>query len=125
MNQKLQANIAIVDDHTLTLKTLSCRIASLGYNVVLEAENGKELTDKMKTNPVPDICLLGISMPSTSGIETAIRMKKEWPGVKILYFSMHNSETYTNKLKEIGVDGFISKKAPFAKLNDALLNILQ
>ena len=125
MNKKIPASIAIVDDHILTRKTLSCRFASLGYNVVMEAGNGKELTDKMKTHPAPDICLLDINRPAMSGIETAIQMKKEWPHVKIVFFSTHNSDSYTARLKEIGVDGVISKKQPFAKLNDTLMNIIQ
>jgi len=125
MSKKIPTNIAIVDGHILTRKTLCCRFTSLGYNVVMEAENGKELTDKLKTHYPPDVCLLSIDTPAISGIETAICMKKEWPNVKILFFTMHSSEAYTSKLKEIGVDGFISKKQPFAKLNDALLNIIQ
>lgn len=124
MSKKIPANIAIIDDHTLTRKTLSCRFASLGYNVVMEAGNGQELTAKMKTHPAPDVCLLGINR-TASGIEAAIRMKQQWPDVKILFFSMHNSDACTARLKAIGVDGFVSKKQPFEKLNDALINIIQ
>ena len=125
MSEKILGTLAIVDDHALTRKTLSCRFASLGYTIVLEAENGTEFVDKMKTHSVPDICLLGINRPSMGSLVTAIRMKREWPGIKILFFSMLNSDAYADNLMKIGVEGFISKSAPFAELNDTLLSMMQ
>lgn len=125
MSDKISGTLAIVDDHAMTRKTLSCRFASLGYMIVLEAENGTECIDKMKTHSVPDICLLGINRPSMGCLETAIRMKREWPGIKILFFSMLNSDDYADNIKKIGVDGFISKHASFAELNAALLNMMK
>jgi DNA-binding NarL/FixJ family response regulator len=38
---------------------------------------------------------------------------------------MLKSDAYIDKLREIGIDGFISKNVPFAKLHDALLSIIQ
>jgi DNA-binding NarL/FixJ family response regulator len=125
MSKKTPATIAIVDDHALTRKTLSYRFASLGYNVVMEAENGKEFIDQIMTHSAPDICLLDVKMPITDGVETAMLVKRKWPGIKILFFSMPKSDAYISQLMDIGVDGFISKHAPFAELNNALLNIMK
>jgi DNA-binding NarL/FixJ family response regulator len=127
MSEKIPATIAIVDDHALTRKTLSCRFASLGYNIIMEAENVKQFIDQITVHSslAPDICLLDIREPVTGWLETAIRFKRNWPGIKILFFSMPKSDTYINKLMEIGVDGFISKKAPFEELNKALLNLVK
>lgn len=125
MSDTIPGTLAIVDDHALTRKTLSCRFASLGYTIILEAENGNECIDKMKTHLAPDVCLIGINRPSMGSLQTAIRIKREWPGIKILFISMLNSDAYADNLKKIGVDGFIPKSAPFAELNDALSNMMQ
>lgn len=125
MNDMIPGTLAIVDDHALTRKTLSCRFASLGYTIVLEAESGYEFINKMKTHSAPDICLIGINKPSMGSINMAIRMKSEWPGIKILFFSTLSSDTYINNLKKTGGDGFVSKSAPFAQLNHALLKMMQ
>jgi DNA-binding NarL/FixJ family response regulator len=125
MSEKISGTLAIVDGHALTRKTLSCRFTSLGYTIVLEAESGNEFIAKMKTHSAPDICLLGINRPSMGNLETAILMKREWPGIKILFFSMFDNDAFTDTLNKIGGDGFISKRAPFAELNDALLNMMQ
>ena len=125
MKEKSPATVAIVDEHLLTRKTLSCRLFPLGFNTVLEAENVKEFIDQMAVHPVPDICLVDIKMPVSVWLETVIRLKKNWPGTKILYFSMPVSEAYISQLMEIGVDGFISKKSPFKELHNALLNTMK
>jgi DNA-binding NarL/FixJ family response regulator len=123
MYEKIPATIAIVDYHALTRKTLSCRLASLGYDVIMEAENVKEFIDQLKAHSAPNIVLLDAKMPVAGWLATAIHMKRIWPGIKILFFSMPKSEAYISRLMEIGVDGFISKKAPFEELNKALLNM--
>lgn len=125
MCDKIPATIAIVDYHALTRKTLSCRLASLGYDVSMEAENIKEFIDQIMVHSTPNIVLLDAKMPITEWLDTVIRVKRNWPGIKILFFSMPKSETYINQLMEIGVDGFISKKVPFEELNKELLNIIK
>jgi DNA-binding NarL/FixJ family response regulator len=125
MSDKIPGTIAIVDGHALTRKTLSCRFSSLGYTVVMEAENGKEFIDKLKAHSTPDVCLLDVNLPVAGVFETTIRVKREWPGIKILLFSMFKSDAYIGKLKEMGVDGFISKSASFSELNDALISIMK
>jgi DNA-binding NarL/FixJ family response regulator len=124
MSKKIPATIAIVDDHALTRKTLLCRFASLGYNVVINAGNGKEFTDTIKSRQMPDLCVLGANMIISGAIETAIQMKKDWPGIKILFFSMLTGDGDINKLIEIGVDGVISKNASFTELKNAVVRII-
>jgi two-component system, NarL family, invasion response regulator UvrY len=125
MSKMISGTLAIVDDHALTRKTLSCRLASLGHVIILEAESGNECIAKMKGHSAPDICLIGINRPCFSSLETAIRMKRHWPEIKILFVSMLNSDDYADNLNKIGVEGFVSKRAPFAELHAALLEILK
>ena len=125
MKEKVPATVAIVDEHLLTRKTLSCRLASLGFDTVMEAENVKEFIDQMTALRAPDICLVDIKMPVTGWLEMAIRMKRHWPGIKILFFSMPVSDAYISQLMEIGVDGFVSKKSTFKELHNALLKTVK
>src|SRR5687768_13628228 len=125
MSEMISGTLAIVDGHALTRKTLSCRLASLGYDVILEAESGNECIAKMKTHSAPDICLIGINRPCMGSLETAIRMKREWPEIKILFVSMLNSDDYADNLKKMGVAGLVSKRAPFAELHAVLSNLME
>src|SRR5581483_901917 len=122
MKKELPLTIAIVDDNALIRESVKFRLSSLGYNVIMEAENGQEFLDKLHENAVPDVCVLDINMPVMDGLETTIHLKKEWPAIKIIFFSMEDRSVYFNKGIELGADGFVAKDAPFAELNNMLIS---
>jgi DNA-binding NarL/FixJ family response regulator len=124
MKQELPVTIAIVDDNALIRESVKFRLSSLGYNVVLEAENGQEFLDKLHVNRAPDICVLDINMPVMDGMETTVHLKKDWPGMKIIFFSMEDRSIYYSKGIELGADGFVAKDAPFAELNNMLISLM-
>jgi DNA-binding NarL/FixJ family response regulator len=112
--------VAIVDDHAMLRQAINLRLSLLGYKIVLEAENGKIFLDQLRVLPTPPhICLLDINMPVMDGFEAAIELKKNWPAIKILFFSMHNSKAYVSRAHQIGADGFLSKDASLEDLKKA------
>ena len=126
MENAQSVTIAIVDDHKMLRQAINLRLSLLGYKVVLEAENGKDLLDRlpaMKTEP--DVCLLDINMPVMNGFETAIELKKRWPCIKIIFFTMHNSKAYIVKAYQIGVHGFLPKDASTEDLKQALSDAMK
>jgi DNA-binding NarL/FixJ family response regulator len=124
MKKEYPITIAVVDDNALIRESVKFRLKSLGYNVVMEAENGQEFLDKLQESNTPDICVLDINMPVMNGLETTVHLKKEWPAMKIIFFSMEDSSIYVNKGIQLGVDGFVAKDAPFAELNNMLLSVI-
>ena len=124
MKKEIPITIAVVDDNALIRESVKFRLNSLGYNVVMEAENGQEFLDKLHVSKMPDICVLDINMPVMDGLETTLHLKKEWPAMKIIFFSMEDSSIYINKGIQLGADGFVAKDAPFADLNNMLLSII-
>lgn|SRR5688572_20723293 len=125
MENEQPISIAVVDDHAMLRQAITLRLNLLGFKVVLEAENGKDFLDKLsQLQAPPAICLLDINMPVMDGFEAALALKKHWPGIKILFFSMHNSNAYLNKAQQIGADGFLSKDASFDELNQALKGLI-
>nr|WP_205510714.1 response regulator transcription factor [Longitalea arenae] len=121
MENEQPVSIAVVDDHAMLRQAITLRLNLLGFKVVLEAENGKDFLDKLsQLQAPPAVCLLDINMPVMDGFEAAIALKKQWPDIKILFFSMHNSKAYISKAQQLGADGFLSKDASFDELNEAL-----
>jgi DNA-binding NarL/FixJ family response regulator len=126
MENAQPVTIAIIDDHAMLRQAMNMRLSLLGYKVVLEAENGRIFIDNLPKLPAPpDICLLDINMPVMDGFETAMELKKSWPQIKILFFSMHNSNAFISKAKQIGADGFLSKDASFEELKQAIKKALK
>ncbi len=107
-----QTTIALVDDHALLRKAVNYRLTGMGYNVVMEAENGQQFLDKLEQDESssPDLCLLDINMPVMNGFETAAQLKKKWPGIKIIFFSMNDGNSFKNKaLMDICVKMLLQK----------------
>jgi DNA-binding NarL/FixJ family response regulator len=121
---KNQSTIALVDDHALLRKAVNFRLTGMGYNVVMEAENGQQFLEKLEDAPSPDLCLLDINMPVMNGFETALEVKKKWPAIKIIFYSMQDGNSYKNKAKEIGVDGYLCKDASSEEFNAVLYALL-
>jgi DNA-binding NarL/FixJ family response regulator len=126
MENTPSVTIALVDDHAMLRQAMSMRLGLLGYKVVFEAENGKVCIEKMAQLSIPPlVCLLDINMPEMDGFETAIVLKKRWPQVRILFFSMHNSTAFVSKATQLGADGFLSKDVSFEELKQALVQVLK
>ena len=119
-----QLKIALVDDHALLRKAVNYRLTGMGYNVVIEAENGQQFLEKLEESPSPDLCLLDINMPVMNGFETAAQLKKKWPAIKIIFFSMNDGSGYKNKARELGADGYICKDASSEEFNRVLYTLL-
>jgi DNA-binding NarL/FixJ family response regulator len=125
MKKEYPITVAVVDDNALIRESVKFRLKSLGYNVVMEAENGQEFLDQLHVSQTPDICVLDINMPVMNGLETTVHLKKDWPEMKIIFFSLEDSSIYINKGIQLGVDGFVAKDAPFADLNNMLLSVIK
>ncbi len=76
MKKELPITVAVVDDNALIRESVKFRLNSLGYNVVMEAENGQEFLDKLHVGKTPDVCVLDINMPVMDGLETTVHLKK-------------------------------------------------
>ena len=64
--------------------------------------------------------LLDIIMPEMSGLEVAIKMREQYPTVKLLMLSSESDATVIMQLLDVGIDGFVSKSAPQAELIEAI-----
>lgn len=124
MKNELPFNIAIVDDNALMRETMHFRLTHLGYNVMMQAENGKAFIDQLHSHSAPDVVLLDINMPVMDGFETAVELKKHYPEIRILFFTMETGSACINKVHQLGADGFLPKDAPFGELKKALTRIL-
>jgi len=109
MINKPTFSIAIADNHQLIRQTLAHILTSFGYKVIIEAEHGKSLIEKLKAGELPDICVMEIKMPFLDGYKTTEYIKQNWPSIKVLIFSLDNDTPSQQKAFACGADAFISK----------------
>lgn len=117
--------IAIADDHPVTRRGIIDTIALFdGFSIDIEADNGEDLIMQLEQAvEMPDICILDISMPGLNGYETLKEIKRRWPHVKVLVFSMYNNEFSVMKMLKEGANGYLQKNCPPRQLQRALADI--
>lgn len=118
--------IALADDHVLLRQGLANLIEELGdYKILIQADNGKhfieQLADRKNT---PDLVLLDINMPVIDGYETALWLKENLPGIKVLALSMYDDERSIIRMFRAGVKGYILKDSDPSELKEALQAVI-
>ena len=89
---------------------------------VTEAENGKDFIDLYK-NKWPDIILLDLEMPRMNGVETAEYLIPNYPNLKIIVLTQHDSEKYMLHMLELGVHSFLLKNVNPDELERAIYTV--
>ena len=118
-------SVALVDDHVLLRNGLANLIRSFGeYSVLFEAGNGNDFIQQLKPRVLPDIVLLDINMPEMDGYETALWIRRHYPGIKTLALSMYDTDNSIIRMLKNGVKGYILKDADPAELKLALESVI-
>ncbi|RYF89563.1 MAG: response regulator transcription factor [Chitinophagaceae bacterium] len=118
----LRLKVASVDDHRLFRKGLLSllEMVSTEIEVLFEADNGKDMQQKIDANNLPSIILMDISMPEMDGFQSVAWLNKHHPSVKVLVVSMVENEESVIRMLKLGVKGYLSKDVEPQELGNAL-----
>ena len=117
--------IIIADDHAIVRKGLLQIISSEPDMTVIEqADNGKELLDKIRLLD-PDMVLLDLDMPEKSGWEVMRQLKVEKPTLPIIILSVNPEEEYGEACFRDGASGYLNKLAPLELVLKAIRQVAQ
>ncbi len=117
--------VVIAEDHKLFRDGLKSMLSSRDdLHVVGEAQDGLEAIRCVKHNK-PDLLLLDLSMPRLSGISVMKDIKSQFPNVKILALTIHESDQYVLEAFEAGADGYCIKDAGRDELMVAINSVLE
>jgi DNA-binding NarL/FixJ family response regulator len=121
----MNPRILIVDDHEIVregIRTLLGRSRS-EWQICGEASNASEALSAVKTLE-PDVVILDITMPGTSGLEVAKRIKNMEIPSRVLIFTMHESERLATEVREAGAHGYVLKSQAARDLVSAIEEVL-
>jgi len=112
--------VLIVDDHTLVRAGIRALLALVAdVEVVGEASDGKEALEKTK-QLVPDVVLMDLAMPVMGGLEATRRIRREFPGIRVLALTQYDDSEYVIPVIEAGACGFVTKMVAFSELASAI-----
>jgi DNA-binding NarL/FixJ family response regulator len=116
--------IGLIDDHTLIRNAIKGLINSIrGFEVILDAINGKDFLEKLDPENLPDIVLIDVNMPVMNGFETAEYLKINFPQIKKIALTIENDETSILKMLRAGAVAYILKDSEPAYLKKALVAV--
>jgi DNA-binding NarL/FixJ family response regulator len=117
--------VVIVEDHRLFREGLKSLLADkTNFDIVGEAGDGLEALRCVRKRR-PNLVLLDISMPKMNGISVMREIKSQFPEIKILALTIHESDHYVLEAFEAGADGYCLKDAGRRELMVAITSVLE
>ncbi|HEU4386497.1 MAG TPA: response regulator transcription factor [Blastocatellia bacterium] len=112
--------VLLVEDHTLVRAGLRSLLQSFGgIQVVAEAGDGRDALRLVEAHK-PDLVLMDVAMPGLNGLEATTRLRKEYPGIRVLILSMYSNEEYVIQSLRAGAAGYLLKDAATTELDLAI-----
>jgi len=110
----------IVDDHALFRRGLEMVLAAEDdIELVGEASDGAEAVQKAGES-LPDVVLMDIRMPKSSGIEACRAMKEVAPSSKIVMLTISDEEEDLFEAIRAGASGYLLKDIPLDEVADVV-----
>jgi two-component system response regulator NreC len=103
--------IVIADDNSPfrnALKKLFGKTSEVDVEVLGEAENGEQLV-RLVEEKQPDIVISDIGMPVMNGIDATRIIKRRFPNVKVIAFSLFDDVNHINGMINAGASGYLLK----------------
>lgn len=114
--------ILIIDDNLLIRKQIRFILRDEDFDIE-EAENGIQGLEMIKQETY-DLIVTDIIMPEMEGLELILRLKRDFPKIKIIAIS-GGKPYYLYMAKKFGVQNVFTKPIDHQKLLTAIKNIIQ
>lgn len=115
--------IVIAEDHQALIDGIKLALEyEEDITVIGEALDGEMLIELVK-NKKPDIVVTDIRMPKCDGITATRIIKKKFPSINIIAFSMFDQDEAIEQMKNAGAIGYIMKNSSLKKLVEAIKSV--
>jgi len=115
--------VILVDDHPVVLEGISlCLMTASDISVTGTANGESGLLALLKTQ-VPDIILMDIGLPGTSGIEIARNLGATYPQTGIIMLTANEDEVSIRESIRAGARGYLLKSVKPDELAEAIRKV--
>ena len=115
--------VLIVDDHSVVRAGVRLLLDSEeDMEAVGEAADAREALE-MAGKLTPDVVLMDVGLPGTTGVDAAAEIRHVLPDVQILMLSMQDDPSYVRQAFANGAIGYVLKEAADAELVTAVRRV--
>ena len=112
--------VMLVDDEQLIRSGLKIMLETYAdIEVIHQAGNGREAFECCKIE-VPDVVLMDIRMPVSTGIEGTKLIKEAYPEVKIVMVTTFQDTEYIVEAMQYGASGYLLKDSSYEAIYDGI-----
>lgn len=113
-------NVAIIEDN-FQYRTAISIILQLNENIKLihKMESCTEMLSGFDLEK-PDVVLMDIDLPGTNGIKGVWQIKKKWPEIKVLMYTVFEDDEKIFAAIKAGANGYLLKKDNPQKVLDSI-----
>ena len=104
----LESKVLLVDDSAMIRKALKRFLSGLGYNNVIEADDGITAVEAVK-NEKPDFMFMDVVMTNMNGNEALKTIRAIGSDVPVVMLSSVTDKSLVDECQQSGVSGFIFK----------------
>lgn len=117
--------IVIAEDHQALIDGIKLALEfEEGITVIGEANDGEALIELVRLKQ-PDVVITDIRMPKCDGISATRIIKKEFPTIHVIGFSMFDQPQAMIQMKDAGASGYIMKNSSLSKVVEAIRTVAQ
>ena len=120
-------DVLIVDDSAAIRKILQRVLiqADVSLGSVMEARDGREALEKLKTGPV-GLILSDINMPNMDGLELLanLRADQTWEHVPIIMVTTEGSQNKVLQALQLGANGYVRKPFTAEQIKEKLAGLV-
>ena len=112
--------ILIVDDHYIVVEGIRSLLQRVSAVEILGSASDAESCMRFLDRRIPDLILLDISLPHTSGIDLCKAIHEKYPRIRILGLSTFKEQSFVRNMLDNGASGYVLKNAGIDELMIAI-----
>jgi two-component system, NarL family, invasion response regulator UvrY len=117
---KIQVSVLLVDDHAVVREGYRRLLERHGDIAVIGEAGDAATAHSLFCSREPQIVVMDITLPGTSGIEAMRRMLAFSPEARVLIFSMHEDTIFAKRALQAGAFGYVTKASAPTVLVEAI-----
>jgi DNA-binding NarL/FixJ family response regulator len=118
-----QGKVLLADNHQNMLAGERTLLESMFEAVFMVADETSLIEAAQKLSP--DLIVADLSLPVTGEINIARRLKKAFPGIKLIILSVHDEGTAVGECLVAGASGFVLKRTAVTDLIPAIETVMK
>ncbi|WP_213453739.1 response regulator [Rhizomonospora bruguierae] len=99
--------VMVADDHPIVLAGLSALVQSDSDLELVAA--ARSAAEALGVSTEPDIAVLDLHLPDSDGISLGAALKRRWPRLRVVVFTMHADDRSVIRSLGSGLDGYLLK----------------